>query len=163
MCLTHPLGDWWSNIYIFPSIFLLGTAATANRQYHGNQFQPTGKLEGGAHGSTMGGVAQPLPDNKMHATPVFQQHGIPLEAFLPPGKAQAPLPPPPPPKPVGWECPACTYVNKPARPGCEQCGTPRPDDYKVPNDASLDDREKRDAELLKQVMSAICLYSALDL
>ena len=101
------------------------------------------------YGQGIGRVGmEPEPSTR---PPVFQQHGIPLEAFLPPGKAQAPLPPPPPPKPVGWECPACTFVNKPARPGCEQCGTPRPDDYKFPNDASLDDREKRDAELLNQV------------
>ena len=84
---------------------------------------------------------------------VFQQHGIPLGAFLPPpGKVQVPLPPPPPPKPVGWECPMCTYINKPQRPGCEQCATPRPEDYKVPNDAPFDGPGRNEEILLVQVM-----------
>ncbi|KAL5467158.1 hypothetical protein EMCRGX_G031350 [Ephydatia muelleri] len=85
--------------------------------------------------------------------PVFQQHGIPLGAFLPPpGKVQAPLPPPPPPKPVGWECPMCTYINKPQRPGCEQCATPRPEDYKVPNDAPFDGPGRNEEILLVQFL-----------
>ncbi|XP_020507311.2 ranBP-type and C3HC4-type zinc finger-containing protein 1 [Labrus bergylta] len=52
-----------------------------------------------------------------------------------------PLPPKPPtvkkpavlPKPqMGWACVACTFVNKPTRPGCEMCGEERPKDYFVP-------------------------------
>ncbi|XP_071116528.1 ranBP-type and C3HC4-type zinc finger-containing protein 1-like [Haliotis cracherodii] len=33
---------------------------------------------------------------------------------------------------LGWECPACTFINKPTRPGCELCGGDRPPDYEVP-------------------------------
>ncbi|XP_051887179.1 ranBP-type and C3HC4-type zinc finger-containing protein 1-like [Pristis pectinata] len=42
---------------------------------------------------------------------------------------------------VGWECPGCTYINKPTRPGCEMCGTARPDDYQVPNTYKPDQEE----------------------
>ncbi|XP_046542359.1 ranBP-type and C3HC4-type zinc finger-containing protein 1-like isoform X1 [Haliotis rubra] len=33
---------------------------------------------------------------------------------------------------IGWQCPACTFINKPTRPGCEVCGGDRPPDYEVP-------------------------------
>ncbi|XP_038606145.1 ranBP-type and C3HC4-type zinc finger-containing protein 1 [Tachyglossus aculeatus] len=33
---------------------------------------------------------------------------------------------------VGWECPGCTFVNKPTRPGCEICCGARPEGYRVP-------------------------------
>ncbi|XP_072918231.1 ranBP-type and C3HC4-type zinc finger-containing protein 1 isoform X1 [Hemitrygon akajei] len=42
---------------------------------------------------------------------------------------------------IGWECPGCTYVNKPTRPGCEMCSTARPDDYQVPNTYKPDQEE----------------------
>lgn len=44
------------------------------------------------------------------------------------------LPPADPPKeePVGWQCPQCTYINLPLRPGCELCSGDRPADYVVP-------------------------------
>lgn len=32
----------------------------------------------------------------------------------------------------GWECPLCTLVNTPNRPGCLACSTTRPASYKVP-------------------------------
>ncbi|XP_019734926.1 ranBP-type and C3HC4-type zinc finger-containing protein 1 isoform X1 [Hippocampus comes] len=47
------------------------------------------------------------------------------------------IPPPPPqgrprtPQP-GWECPRCTFINKPTRPGCQMCDEERPEDYQVP-------------------------------
>ena len=43
---------------------------------------------------------------------------------------------------VGWICPLCTLVNKPQRPGCEACTTPRPNDYVVPPDMPPDERER---------------------
>ena len=43
---------------------------------------------------------------------------------------------------VGWECPVCTYVNSPSRPGCEMCSTARPQDYQVPDDYVPDERER---------------------
>ena len=46
----------------------------------------------------------------------------------------------------------CTYINKPQRPGCEQCAAPRPEDYKVPNDAPLDGPGRNEEILLVQVM-----------
>ena len=32
----------------------------------------------------------------------------------------------------GWECPTCTLLNEPKRPGCEACTTERPKDYVEP-------------------------------
>ena len=32
----------------------------------------------------------------------------------------------------GWECPSCTFLNEPKRPGCEICTTERPADYVIP-------------------------------
>lgn len=32
----------------------------------------------------------------------------------------------------GWECPLCTLINLPDRPGCNACSTARPTSYKVP-------------------------------
>ena len=42
----------------------------------------------------------------------------------------------------GWECPTCTFVNIPTRPGCEMCGSDRPPDYQIPAGAPLDEKEK---------------------
>lgn len=50
--------------------------------------------------------------------------------------------------PVGWACPACTFVNKPARPGCEVCSTSRPADYQPPLDYQYSDAER---ELMKKL------------
>ena len=50
--------------------------------------------------------------------------------------------------PVGWTCPTCTFVNKPARPGCEMCSASRPADYQPPLDYEYDDSEK---ELIKKL------------
>ncbi|KAL5467151.1 hypothetical protein EMCRGX_G031343 [Ephydatia muelleri] len=121
-----------------------------NGQYPGNQFQQAARSERNISNNhyAVRGVAS-RSDHKVHPAPVS---GKPLRDLLPPVKVQAPLPPPPPPKPVGWECPMCTYINKPQRPGCEQCATPRPEDYKVPNDATLDDCVKREEELMKQFL-----------
>lgn len=33
----------------------------------------------------------------------------------------------------GWECPLCTLINQPNRPGCLACSTTRPISYKVPS------------------------------
>ncbi|GAB6022112.1 RanBP-type and C3HC4-type zinc finger-containing protein 1 [Chamberlinius hualienensis] len=34
----------------------------------------------------------------------------------------------------GWQCPFCTYLNFPTRPGCEMCTGNRPVDYQPPED-----------------------------
>ena len=39
-------------------------------------------------------------------------------------------------------CSACTYINKPTRPGCEVCTQTRPPDYKVPDNYVLSPEEK---------------------
>ncbi|RXN04352.1 ranBP-type and C3HC4-type zinc finger-containing 1-like protein [Labeo rohita] len=44
---------------------------------------------------------------------------------------------------VGWSCPGCTFLNKPTRPGCEMCGTERPDNYVVPDMYQPDEAETR--------------------
>lgn len=46
----------------------------------------------------------------------------------------------------GWECPGCTLINKPQRPGCEMCGTERPADYVVPRDLPLDEASQKAVE-----------------
>ena len=83
---------------------------------------------------------------------------------------QPPVPPPQPPQEekkkekVGWVCVGCTFINKPRRPGCEQCGTARPDDFVVPEDCPLDDDELRilreqeeNEKLFLQVWVCVCV------
>jgi len=63
-----------------------------------------------------------------------QNQSLPI---MPEAVVQQPPPEPvrtPTPPPVGWTCPVCTVINVPYRPGCEVCGTDRPDDYKPPPD-----------------------------
>lgn len=43
---------------------------------------------------------------------------------------------------IGWVCSACTYINKPTRPGCEVCTQTRPPDYKIPENYVLSPQEK---------------------
>ncbi|XP_038652407.1 ranBP-type and C3HC4-type zinc finger-containing protein 1 [Scyliorhinus canicula] len=47
----------------------------------------------------------------------------------------------PSPTQAGWACNTCTYINKPTRPGCEMCSSPRPPEYSVPQDYKPDDEE----------------------
>jgi RanBP-type and C3HC4-type zinc finger-containing protein 1 len=47
---------------------------------------------------------------------------------------------------VGWECPICTFVNSPSRPGCEMCSTDRPQDYQIPDGYVPDERERERLE-----------------
>lgn len=55
--------------------------------------------------------------------------------------------------PVGWTCPACTYINKPARPVCEICSSSRPADYQFDD---LDDMSKLDqVEKITQVSNEV--------
>ena len=66
---------------------------------------------------------------------------------------EKPVRPPTPPK-IGWSCPTCTVINEPYRPGCEVCGTGRPDGYEPPADYKLTKEEERfikDDEGLEQV------------
>lgn len=57
---------------------------------------------------------------------------------------------PPTPMPLlenqGWKCPACTYINIPTRPGCEQCCGSRPADYKLPPNFEIDEGERQRLE-----------------
>ncbi|KAM7071319.1 LOW QUALITY PROTEIN: sharpin, partial [Acridotheres tristis] len=43
----------------------------------------------------------------------------------------------------GWPCPLCTFLNKPTRPGCEMCSSPRPEGYRVPGGHRPDPAEQR--------------------
>ncbi|CAH1270746.1 SHARPIN [Branchiostoma lanceolatum] len=56
---------------------------------------------------------------------------------------------------LGWSCPACTYVNQATRPGCEICGTPRPEDYRVPENYVPDEEER---ERLRREQQAEEMY-----
>ena len=76
------------------------------------------------------------------------------EAFVPPPARQEPPPPPEPEKP-GWTCGACTFKNKPTKPGCEMCNAPRPGDYEPPPDYQLDQDER---QLLEQQQEQEKLY-----
>ncbi|XP_066482136.1 ranBP-type and C3HC4-type zinc finger-containing protein 1 isoform X2 [Tiliqua scincoides] len=62
-----------------------------------------------------------------------------------------------PPK-VGWECPRCTYVNKPTWPGCEMCCAERPQGYVVPEAYQPDEEElvrlEREEESMRQYEQA---------
>ena len=74
--------------------------------------------------------------------------GFPNQAQTDGGRVMAPLPPEPPPpeekkEKVGWVCTGCTFINRPRRPGCEQCGTARPEDYIIPDDHTPDQDELR--------------------
>uniref|UniRef100_A0A286XUE1 RanBP-type and C3HC4-type zinc finger-containing protein 1 n=1 Tax=Cavia porcellus TaxID=10141 RepID=A0A286XUE1_CAVPO len=48
----------------------------------------------------------------------------------------------PEPPPVGWQCPGCTFINKPTRPGCEMCCCARPEAYQVPASYQPDEEER---------------------
>uniref|UniRef100_A0A8C9PM61 RanBP-type and C3HC4-type zinc finger-containing protein 1 n=1 Tax=Spermophilus dauricus TaxID=99837 RepID=A0A8C9PM61_SPEDA len=48
----------------------------------------------------------------------------------------------PEPPPVGWQCPGCTFINKPTRPGCEMCCQARPETYQVPTSYQPDAEER---------------------
>uniref|UniRef100_A0A8D2PB22 RanBP2-type domain-containing protein n=1 Tax=Zosterops lateralis melanops TaxID=1220523 RepID=A0A8D2PB22_ZOSLA len=54
----------------------------------------------------------------------------------------APEPRPPSPD-QGWPCPRCTFLNKPTRPGCEMCSSPRPEGYRVPGGHRPDPAEQQ--------------------
>ncbi|GFO38632.1 ranbp-type and c3hc4-type Zinc finger-containing protein 1 [Plakobranchus ocellatus] len=41
----------------------------------------------------------------------------------------------------GWSCPACTFRNLPMWPGCEICNQQRPEDYQIPENYQLTERE----------------------
>ena len=62
----------------------------------------------------------------------------------------------------GWQCSQCTFINTPTRPGCEVCSATRPEEYTVPAQFVLDERERsrieeeqRQAELFRQVGSML--------
>ncbi|XP_026934464.1 ranBP-type and C3HC4-type zinc finger-containing protein 1 isoform X1 [Sagmatias obliquidens] len=57
-----------------------------------------------------------------------------------PGRGQNDAAPEPP--PVGWQCPGCTFINKPTRPGCEMCCRARPEAYQVPASYQPDEEER---------------------
>ena len=70
-----------------------------------------------------------------------QNQSLPI---MPEAVVQQPPPEPvrpPTPPPIGWTCSVCTVINVPYRPGCEVCGTVRPDDYKPPPDYKATEEE----------------------
>ncbi|XP_076786094.1 ranBP-type and C3HC4-type zinc finger-containing protein 1 isoform X3 [Arvicanthis niloticus] len=69
----------------------------------------------------------------------------PLEPVLPkPRTHQEPGQPDAAPEspPVGWQCPGCTFINKPTRPGCEMCCRARPETYQIPASYQPDEEER---------------------
>ncbi|KAL5022357.1 hypothetical protein ScPMuIL_001512 [Solemya velum] len=42
----------------------------------------------------------------------------------------------------GWQCPRCTFINSPTRPGCMMCSGSRPSTYKVPEGFIPSEEEK---------------------
>ena len=64
------------------------------------------------------------------------------EPVGPPGKTQKVDPR------DGWECPTCTLLNEPKRPGCEACTTERPANYVIPPPGAADTipRNTKDTE-----------------
>nr|XP_035154082.2 ranBP-type and C3HC4-type zinc finger-containing protein 1 isoform X2 [Callithrix jacchus] len=68
--------------------------------------------------------------------PVTPKPGVPQEL----GRGQPDAVPEPP--PVGWQCPGCTFINKPTRPGCEMCCRARPEAYQVPASYQPDEEER---------------------
>ncbi|XP_057244317.1 ranBP-type and C3HC4-type zinc finger-containing protein 1-like, partial [Malurus melanocephalus] len=65
-----------------------------------------------------------------------------------------PEPRPPSPEQAGWPCPRCTFLNKPTRPGCEMCSSPRPEGYRVPGghrpDPAEQQRLQREQDAIRQ-------------
>ena len=57
---------------------------------------------------------------------------------------------------VGWLCDQCTFYNTPYRPGCEMCGSTRPNSYILPPDIipTVDERMmlEKDKEAEEQVV-----------
>ncbi|KAL8564630.1 hypothetical protein ACOMHN_032186 [Nucella lapillus] len=51
----------------------------------------------------------------------------------------------------GWQCPQCTLINQPTRPGCEACGSPRPPGYQVPSDFIVSEEERHRLERERQM------------
>lgn len=69
----------------------------------------------------------------------------PLEPVFPKPRTHQELGQPeaaPEPPPVGWQCPGCTFINKPTRPGCEMCCRARPETYQIPASHQPDEEER---------------------
>lgn len=59
---------------------------------------------------------------------------------------------------VGWQCPRCTYVNEPTRPGCLSCTASRPDDYKIPDGYVPTEAERMRMDCEKSIEEVSPLY-----
>ena len=53
----------------------------------------------------------------------------------------------------GWQCPTCTLLNEPKRPGCEACTTERPANYVIPPPGPAD-TIPRNTNILKPQVAA---------
>ncbi|XP_035678913.1 ranBP-type and C3HC4-type zinc finger-containing protein 1-like [Branchiostoma floridae] len=93
------------------------------------------------HVLLQGAAARPQQQQQL------QQQGAAAQA---PSPAQA----------LGWSCPVCTFVNQPTRPGCEMCGAPRPEDYRVPENYIPDEEER---ERLRKEQQAEEMYREAEL
>ena len=128
----------------------------------GGQYQQQGAYppakpapQNGYPGGSQPGYADPQPAvfRGGQNMPVVDTDGGRVQAFVPPANREAfapppvqqepPPPPPPQPEKPGWTCGACTFKNKPTKPGCEMCNAPRPADYKPPEDYKPDQDEQR--------------------
>ena len=86
----------------------------------------------------------PLAMMQQNKPPLGAAGGIPVFPTMPQQKTQANVQPPPvapksiaigqPEKPRGWNCPVCTFLNEPYRPGCKMCSSAPPEGYEPPAD-----------------------------
>ncbi|XP_067825146.1 ranBP-type and C3HC4-type zinc finger-containing protein 1-like isoform X2 [Heptranchias perlo] len=86
-------------------------------------------------------------DGRMDISNIAQCLNLELKSLQPLPSQEAQSRPPQqttsvtPPTQNGWACEKCTYINKPSRPGCEMCSSPRPPEYSVPEEYAPDDEE----------------------
>jgi len=83
----------------------------------------------------------PTQDSTMRGVGPPQDWALPIRAQGPEQSSQPPQEEKK--EKVGWVCVGCTFINKPRRPGCELCGTARPEDFVIPEGCPLDDDELR--------------------
>ena len=122
---------------------------------HHHQRQQQGQRQQSVNAQSYLGVPEQLMVMEHNAELQQRQQQLPQPQSPLQPLVKAAEPPPKPKEPQGWECPQCTLVNNPRRPGCELCSAPRPEDYVVPEEAPLAEFERKAKEneaLFEQVL-----------